>query len=132
MIALNPAFLLLMAAALCAITALVHSIAGEQRLIGPLLASDNGALADPLAHPLARQVARFAWHWTSVLWLLVGGFLALSAYGHIESYGLLLAVGISHVAMGIADAFLTRGQHIGWPLITIIGVLTLLAIYTTQ
>jgi len=127
-VSLNPTFLLLMAASLCAITALAHSILGERKLIQPMLASD----AAIMKHPLARSVTRFAWHWTSVLWLLVGGFLLLSAYGATDAPQLLLAVGIAHVAMGIADAILTRGQHIGWPLITIIGVLTLLALYSTQ
>ena len=125
---LNPTFLLLMAGALCAITALAHSVLGEQRLIRPLLASD----VPIMANPLARNITRFAWHWTTVLWILVGAYLALTAYGLIAVPNLLLAVGVAHVAMGLADAILTRGQHIGWPLLTIIGVLVCLAFYLTQ
>ena len=124
---LNPVFLLLMAAALAAITAGIHSVVGEQRLIGPLLASDTAIMQSPLA----RQLARFAWHWTSALWLLVAAVLALAAYGEIASTALILGIAAVHLAMGIADGILTRGRHIGWPLITLIGVLTLLAHYTT-
>ncbi|KLI64094.1 hypothetical protein AAV99_08765 [Aurantiacibacter marinus] len=120
--------MLLMAAALAVITAAAHSVLGEQRLIGPLLGSGEGLLESPLA----RAVTRFAWHWTSLLWLIVAAVLALSAYGDINAPYLLLGIGAVHLAAGVADAILSRGQHIGWPLITIIGGLVLLAYYTLQ
>jgi len=125
---LNPTFILLMAAALAAITAIVHSVLGEQRLIAPLLASDTPLLQIPLA----RAVTRFAWHWTSLLWVLVAAVLALAAYGDIDAPYLLLGIGAVHLAAGVADAIISRGQHIGWPLITIIGGLVLLAYYILQ
>lgn len=125
---LNPAFLLLMAAALCVITGLIHSVLGEQRLITPLLASD----APIMQSPLARQLTRFAWHWTTALWFMVAAVLALSAHEQINNHILLVAIGGLHVVMGLADAILTRGQHIGWPLITLIGGLTLFATFYSQ
>ena len=124
----NPAFLLLMAAALCAITALVHSVLGEQRLIQPILASGIPLMESPLA----RGITRFAWHWTAVLWFGVAAVLALTAYGDIDAPWLILAIGTAHLVAGLADGILTRGKHIGWPLITIIGGLTLFAYYTLQ
>jgi len=124
----NPAFLLLMAATLCVITACVHSVLGEQRLIQPILASDMPLMV----HQLARAVTRFAWHWTTLVSLCVASVLALSAYGDIDAPWLLFAIGAVHLVAGVADAILSRGQHIGWPLITIIGGLTLLAFYTLQ
>lgn len=125
---IDPTFLLLWAAALAAITAVIHSVLGEQRLIGPLLASDTPLMQSPLA----RNVTRFAWHWTTVLWLVVAAVLALSAYGDIAMPWLVFAIGSAHLVMGVADAVLTRGQHIGWPLITLVGGLSLLAFYITQ
>lgn len=124
----SPAFVLLMAAALCAITAAVHSVMGEQRLIAPLQASRSGVLETPLA----RSVTRFAWHWTSALWLLVAAVLALCAYGEIDAPWLVFAIGTAHLVMGVADGIASRGQHIGWPLITIIGGLSLLGFYSIQ
>lgn len=122
---MNAPFLLLMAAALCAITAAIHSVLGEKRLLVPLLAVDS-----PITQsPLARAVVRFAWHWTSALWLVVAAVLALSAYGRIDAPLLIAAIGAMHLVAGIADGILTRGQHIGWPLITLIGVLALLATF---
>ncbi len=93
-----------------------------------MLASGAGLLESPLA----RAVTRFAWHWTSLLWLIVAAVLALSAYGDIDAPYLLLGIGTVHLAAGIADAIVSRGQHVGWPLITIIGGLVLLAYYTLQ
>lgn len=124
----NPAFVLLMAAALCVITALVHSVLGEQRLIGPMLATEAGVLESPLA----RSVTRFAWHWTTVLWLLVAAVLALAAYGDINAPWLVFAIGTAHLVAGVADGIYSRGQHVGWPLITIIGGLALLGFYALQ
>ena len=120
--------MLLWAAALAAITALAHSVLGERKLIGPLLSKADGVLESTLA----RNVTRFAWHWTSVLWLLVAAVLALAAYGDIAMPWLVFAIGAAHFVIGIADAILTRGQHIGWPLITLVGALSLLAFYVMQ
>ncbi|WP_340587809.1 hypothetical protein [Erythrobacter alti] len=125
---LNPSFLLLMAAALAVITAALHSVLGEQRLIAPLLASD----VPLMQHPLARQVTRFAWHWTTALWLGIAAVLALAAYGDINAPWLIFGIGAAHFIAGVTDGIFTRGQHLGWPLITIIGGLVLLAYYTTQ
>jgi hypothetical protein len=125
---LNPVFIQLWAAALIVITALAHSVLGEQRLIGPLLAKADGVLESPLA----RNVTRFAWHWTSALWLLAAAVLALSAYGDIQLPWLVFAIGAAHFVFGVADAILTKGRHVGWPLITLAGALALLAFYLTQ
>ena len=53
----SPVFLLLWAAALCAICAGIHSVLGEQKLLRPQLAAPTGVLENPLA----RQVTRLAW-----------------------------------------------------------------------
>jgi hypothetical protein len=69
----NPltAIFLVAAALLTLITAFTHSYFGEQRLIGPLVASSDGVMF---------------------------------------------------------DAVLTRGKHIGWPMLTAIGLFSLLAL----
>jgi len=123
----SPVFLLLWAAALCAICAGIHSVLGEQKLLRPQLAAPTGVLENPLA----RQVTRLAWHWTSALWLLAGALLVAAAYGDIGATWLVIAVGAVHLIAGIADAIMTKGRHIGWPLITLIGAFTLLSVYLT-
>lgn len=118
-------YFLLLAACLCVVTALIHSYFGERRLITPLVISDLGAMDNPLA----KQVLRFAWHWTSLLWLLIALYLSLAAQGNIVNRPLLLAIGFMHLVAGIADALLTHGRHIGWPPIVIIGGLVLISVF---
>lgn len=119
---------LLAAALLCVLTAGIHSVLGEQRLIGPLLASQ----ARIMREPLARRVLRFAWHWTSALWLCVAVVLVSAATGSFVDRTILLAIALAHIACGLLDAVITRGKHIGWPFILAIGALTLFAVIITR
>ncbi|MXO71685.1 hypothetical protein [Alteraurantiacibacter buctensis] len=115
---------LLLAAALCVVTASIHSVLGEIRLIGPVIHSQ----ARIMREPLARQVLRFAWHWTSVLWLVIAGVLVSAGTGSFVDRTILLAIATAHILGGLADAAITRGKHIGWPFILSIGALTLFAV----
>ena len=120
--------LLLAAGVVCVLTALVHSLVGEVRLVGPLVRSRSGVMG----RPLVRQVVRFAWHWTSVLWLLVAAVLLSAGLGHPVEIWLLRVIGAAHLAMGLLDAVITRGKHIAWPLLVLVGGLTLLATLQTR
>lgn len=120
--------LLVAAGAVCVLTGLVHSLFGEQRLIRPQLANRAGVMA----RPLARQVTRFAWHWATVLWFLVALALILAGLGEPTSRLLLWSIAGAHLVAGLGDAILTRGRHIGWPLITLVGVLTLLDLISNR
>lgn len=124
----NPTFVLLWAAALAAILAVAHSAIGERMLVGPLTSSDSGVMADPLYC----KVARIAWHWTSVLWLLVAAALAFAAYGEIDAPWLVLAIGIAHLAIGLFDLGWTRGRHVTGVPVALVGALVCLATYATQ
>jgi hypothetical protein len=123
-----PSLLLLAAGALCVLTALIHSLLGEARLVGPLVRSRSGVMG----RPLARQVTRLAWHWTSMLWLIVAAVLIAAGLGEPVAPWLLACIGGTHLAMGLFDAVITRGRHVAWPLITLIGGLTLLALLQTR
>ena len=115
--------LLYLAAGLCVATASIHSYFGEKRLIAPVIRAGHGVMA----HALARQVMRFAWHWTSALWVLVAGYLVYAAQGAVFHRPLIIGIGVAHLVAGVLDGLLTRGKHIGWPPITLIGVLVLMA-----
>lgn len=119
---------LLVAAFLCVLTAGIHSLLGEQRLIGPLLSSQ----ARIMREPFARQVLRFAWHWTSALWLCVATVLVSAATGSFVDRKILLAIALAHIVCGLLDVVITRGKHIGWPFILSIGALTLFAVISTR
>ena len=116
----------LIAAALATLlTAFTHSFFGEKRLIGPLVTSNDGVMS----RLLAKQVIRFAWHLTSLLWI-GQALLLLRAASNPEYFDqpLIAGIGLLYVGVGLFDAAVTRGKHIGWPLLTAIGVLALLSL----
>lgn len=105
--------------ALLLITAAVHSVLGERRLIMPLLRSREGVLGVDLA----RFLLRFVWHFMSILFAIIA--VTLMAYQHDAGRGrtvLLLATAIGVGGAGLVDAVATRGRHIGWPLLVLIGI----------
>ncbi len=120
------ATMFLMAAAIATLaTAATHSYFGEKRLIGPLVASDDGVMS----RLLAKQVIRFAWHLTSLLWIGQALLLLRAAFDpEVFDAVLIAGIGVLHVAIGLFDAVVTRGKHIGWPLLTAIGVFALLSL----
>ena len=101
-----------------AVTAAVHSIMGERRLIGPLLARETTVLTQPLA----RKVVRFAWHLTAVLMVATAAVVAWPG----TPDELVLAIGAIWLAVGIGDAIYTKGQHVGWPLLSAAGLFAIL------
>ena len=110
--------LLWAAAILMVATAIVHSVLGERRLIGPILALDS----DVTTRPLARAVLRFAWHFTSVLIALTALLVAWPETPRM----LILVTGAVYLAVGLFDAGMTRGKHVGWPFLAGAGVLALM------
>lgn len=91
--------------AACLITlALVHSVLGERRVIGPLLALDLPISMSPV---LVSRLIRFVWHALSLAW--VG--LAVVALGGSWSAAMVIASGLP----GLALFSFIRG-HLAWPL----------------
>jgi hypothetical protein len=117
--------LLLVAAMLLMVTAVVHSVLGERRLIGPLVERRDGILASDLA----RFVLRFAWHLTSVSWLALGLILVqLVRNPATARLWASVATGVAFLGVGLFDAAASRGRHIGWPLLAGIGIAALLSL----
>jgi hypothetical protein len=116
---------LTLAALATIITAFAHSYFGEKRLIGPLTASNDGVMS----RPLAKQVIRLAWHVTSLIWIAQALVLFRAAINPQFFDPILIGgIGVLYVAIGLSDAIITRGRHIGWPMLTAIGVFALLAL----
>jgi hypothetical protein len=109
---------------LCAIalvgTSLVHSVLGERRLIGPLLEQREGVLR----HELARFLLRAVWHFMTILfWMLAIALWAGAGSADPAVMVLLAATAVGIGGAGIWDAIGSRGQHIGWPMLVLIGLL---------
>ena len=121
---------LVASAGLLVFTATVHSVLGERRLLKPLFKQTNGILASRLA----RFILRFAWHLTSLSWLVLAVILSTFQFQSAHAFSnALVATGVAFTAAGVFDAFGSRGRHIGWPLLTAIGIAALLArIFTNR
>ena len=112
-------------AALLTLTALVHSVLGEIRLISPLLTLREGILK----HDLARFLLRVVWHMMSIVFVILA--IAIAALPHGEQAvrtSLLAATGAGIGGAGVIDAIGSRGKHIGWPMLVAIGATALLAL----
>ena len=108
--------LLTISAVLMVLTAIAHSFVGEKRLIGPLLAQQIELLAGFRAN-----LVRFAWHFTSLLMIVTALLVAWPG----TPVTLVRIAGAVWLFAGLSDVMLTRGKHIGWPLLTAAGALTL-------
>ena len=106
-------------------TSLVHSILGERRLIGPLLTQRDGVLA----HDLARFLLRTVWHFMTILFWIIAASLWASTRSMDFAVSVLLAttaIGIG--GAGIYDAIGSHGQHVGWPMLMLIGLFAAMAL----
>jgi hypothetical protein len=117
--------LLFTAAVLLIVTAFAHSVLGERRLIGPLLARREGVLASDLA----RFILRFAWHLTSVTWAVLAVILVqLVRDPATARFWAAAGTGVAFTGIGLFDAVATRGRHVGWLFLTAIGIAALLSL----
>ena len=110
---------LTIAAVLLATTMAVHSVIGQRRLIRPLLNEQSGVMK----HALARFITPFAWHLTSGIGLVLAAILLAWAWAPDRALAIgLAATGIVFTAAGLIDAIGSRGRHIGWAPLTLIGL----------
>ncbi|WP_088311240.1 hypothetical protein [Novosphingobium sp. B 225] len=108
--------LLYMSAAAMALTAIAHSAFGEKRLIVPLLAQPSEVLSG-----YRPKLVRFAWHYTSVLMLLTAALVAWPD----TPVALIRLTGAAWLLAGVLDALYTRFKHVGWPLLSVSGLLAI-------
>lgn len=112
-------------AGLLVLTGIVHSLLGEWRLITPLLRARRGILASDQA----RFLLRLTWHGFSVLMVLLALILLAMVWRPEAVLQVTLgATGAAFLTFGLVDVVATRGRHIGWPLLTAIGAVALIAL----
>ena len=110
---------LTVAAVLLAITMCVHSVVGQRRLVRPLLDQSEGVMK----HPLARFIVPFAWHLTSGIGLVLAAILFAWAWAPDQAKTVgLAATGIVFTAGGLIDCVGSKGKHVGWAPLTLIGL----------
>ena len=67
------------------------------------------------------MLVRFAWHYTSVLMVVTALLVAWPG----APLPLVKITGVAWLVAGVFDAIVTRGKHVGWPLLSLAGILTL-------
>ena len=111
--------LLTTASLLLVATMAVHSILGQKRLIRPILKQGAGVMQ----RPLARFILPFGWHLMSFLGLVIAAILFAWAWAPDQARTIGLAMtGLVFTASGLIDAVGSRGKHIGWTPLTLIGL----------
>lgn len=96
---------------------------GEHRLLRPALADRQGIYA----RPLARSVTRFAWHLTSGTAFAIAAMMIVIVNEGQETLMRASAwiFGSLFFLSGLVDAAMTKGEHVGWPMLTLAGALAL-------
>lgn len=97
----------LVSAALMVITAAIHSKAGDDRLLKPLLAMNE----DVMANGQSRRILRSAWHLTSAFML---SNAIVIAWPDVD-LRLKAVIGGFWLAIGLFSLTASRGKHVGWP-----------------
>ena len=110
-----------LSAALMALTAVVHSWLGEKRIIMPLLALQDGIMAQPLA----RTIVRYAWHVTSAL--MIATAVTVAWPGTPDAA--VGAIGAIWLALGLMSLVASRARHVGWPVLSGAGITALIGVY---
>jgi hypothetical protein len=97
----------------------VHSILGQKRLIRPILKQGSGVMQ----YPLARFILPFGWHLMSFMGLVIATVLFAWAWAPDQARTIGLAMtGLVFTASGLIDAAGSKGRHIGWTPLTMIGL----------
>jgi hypothetical protein len=110
---------LTLASLLLAMTMCVHSVMGQRRLVRPLLEDGAGVMK----HSLARFILPFGWHLSSGIGLVVAAILFAWAWAPDRARTIgLVATGIVFTAAGLIDGVGSKGRHIGWAPLTLIGL----------
>ena len=118
--------LLTAASILLVATMAVHSILGQKRLIRPILKQGAGVMQNPLA----RFILPFGWHLMSLFGLILAAILFAWAWAPDQARTIgLVMTGIVFTMSGIWDAIGSKGKHVGWPPLTLIGLLALAALF---
>jgi hypothetical protein len=79
---------------------------------------------------LARAIVRFAWHFTSISWLAVAAVFAIVAglAAPVQNQAIVIVFGGTFLLMAVISVTISRGRHIGWPMLAAIGLTALVAL----
>lgn len=116
--------LLYFAAFLAAALGLAHSMLGERYILRRLFR--RGDLPRLFGGTeFTRRTLRFAWHITTVAWFGFAALLVLAGRGGVTTSCMLQVTGVTFLASGVLPLVLTRGKHLSWVVLFVIGGIAL-------
>ena len=96
------------------VTAVIHSVAGEKRIIGPLSQVDS-----PITrNQRSQKIFRSAWHLTSLFMVVFGAVVAWPG----TPDGVIRLIGGVWLLIGLFSLISSRGTHVGWPSLSAAGI----------
>lgn len=113
------------AAALAFLLGLAHSILGERYILTRMFRR-----ADHLPRlfggtEFTTRTLRFAWHLTTVLFWAFAALLWQAASNTLTPDAALRTIGYACIAGGVLPLVMTRGRHLSWVVLFVIGAIAL-------
>jgi hypothetical protein len=105
---------------------LAHSVLGERYILVRLFRrSDLPRLFGSADFTV--QTLRFAWHITTVAWFGMGALVFVAGQGQLNPRGAMRIIGYTAFVSGLLPLVFTRGRHLSWLVLFVIGGLAHMA-----
>ncbi|MDO5504844.1 MAG: hypothetical protein Q4F49_00945 [Pseudoxanthomonas suwonensis] len=104
---------------------LAHSVLGERFILIRLFRRDNLPKLFG-GTDFTTRTLRFAWHITTVTWWALAVMLWHLDGGVADARFLLRTIGLALLAAGALPLLLTRGRHLSWIVLWLVGAVALL------
>ena len=116
--------MLQLAAVLIFLLGLAHSLLGERFILVRLFRREDlpklfGGTA------FTTQTLRFAWHLTTIVWWGFAVLLWQLAAGPVSTPFILKVIGYTSIASGLLPLVFTRGRHLSWVVLFLVGAIAL-------
>lgn len=113
-----------LAAALTFLLGLAHSVLGERFILIRLFRrADLPKLFG--GTEFTTRTLRFAWHITTIAWWGMATLLWLAGSGELTERATLMVIGYSFVVAGLLPLVITRGRHLSWLVLFLVGGIAL-------
>lgn len=103
---------------------LAHSVLGERFILTRLFRRDNIPKLFG-GDEFTKRTLRFAWHITTVAWWGLASLLWQAGSGVLTQQTALVVIGVTIVLSGVLPLVITRGRHLSWVVLFLVGGLAL-------
>ena len=119
---MSMSFLFGLAAALCVIVGLAHSVLGERYILTRLFRRSE---LPPLlgGTEFTRRTLRFAWHITTIAWWGAAALFVQMARGPLTTAAACMVLAVTFAVTAAVICFASRGRHLAWPVFLAISAI---------